>query len=44
MGLGALVEQAITSQLLTLGLVVFIVGIILGAVATVLFRRRRSDR
>ncbi len=44
MGLGALVEQTITSQLLTIGAAVFVIGILVGAVVTVLLRRGRSGR
>ena len=44
MSLGGLVEQAITNQVLGLAIVALVVGIVIGAIATVVVRRGRSNR
>lgn len=44
MSLGSLVEQAVMNQIAGLAILALVVGIIVGAIATILIRRRRPDR
>jgi uncharacterized membrane-anchored protein YhcB (DUF1043 family) len=44
MSFGPLVEQAILNQVASLAIIALVVGIIIGAIAMILVRRRRSDR
>ena len=44
MSLGPLVEQAITNQIVGLAMIALVAGIVIGAIAMVVIRRRRSDR
>ena len=41
MSFGPLVEQAILNQVATLAIIALVIGIIIGAVAMILIRRRR---
>ena len=44
MSLGPLVEQAIMSQVVAFAIAALVVGVVIGAIAMALMRRRRSDR